>query len=57
MKLLISVIGTAVLILALALIAGGAWLISLGGSWFYIVAGVLLAVVGVSLARHKFYSF
>lgn len=42
LALLIAVFG-------LALTAGGAWLIALGGSWYYLSAGVALLATAVLL--------
>ena len=37
----------------IALLAGGAWLISLGGSWYYALAGVALLATAVLLFRRN----
>ena len=37
---------------SLYLLIGGVWLASLGGSWYYLIAGVLLAIVSVLYARN-----
>jgi quinoprotein glucose dehydrogenase len=37
----------------LALAIGGAWLAVLGGSWYYLLAGVGCVIAGVALARGK----
>ena len=34
------------ILLGLALAGGGAWLVSLGGSWYYVVAGIGMLVAG-----------
>ncbi|MBV7410728.1 glucose dehydrogenase [Maritimibacter sp. DP1N21-5] len=34
------------------ILAGGVWLISLGGSWYYGLAGLGLLVTGILLNRH-----
>ncbi|GAB3317964.1 outer membrane protein assembly factor BamB family protein [Luteimonas notoginsengisoli] len=47
------VLGTITLLLGLVLAAGGAWLASLGGSWYYLLAGVGLVLAGVQLARRR----
>lgn len=48
------IVATVVLfILGLALIAGGGWLIALGGSWYYLCAGVILLASGVLLAKRN----
>ena len=38
---------------SLYLLIGGVWLMSLGGSWYYLIAGVLLAVVSVLYAQNR----
>ncbi|TBW45978.1 glucose/quinate/shikimate family membrane-bound PQQ-dependent dehydrogenase [Marinobacter halodurans] len=40
------------LLLGLVLLGGGVWLITLGGSWYYALAGIVLLVVGL-LARNR----
>jgi quinoprotein glucose dehydrogenase len=40
-------------LLGLALAAGGAWLVLLSGSWFYLLAGLALLVTGILLARAR----
>lgn len=40
------IVSLLVLVLGLALAAGGAWLASLGGSWFYLVLGIALLIAG-----------
>lgn len=47
------VTGGFLLLLGLALAGGGAWLVTLGGSWFYLVAGLVLVVEGALLARGR----
>ena len=46
-------IGIIVLALGLVLAAGGVWLISLGGSWYYAIAGMGLIASGYLLMRRK----
>lgn len=48
-------IATAVLFLALAaaLAAGGVWLIALGGSWYYLIAGIGFAATALLLLRAR----
>lgn len=41
-------------LIGLVLAAGGAWLAVLGGSWYYLIAGVLLVVSGVLIFRRRF---
>ncbi|CAN5897872.1 glucose/quinate/shikimate family membrane-bound PQQ-dependent dehydrogenase [soil metagenome] len=45
------VVGYLSMVMALLLIAAGGWLVVLGGSWYYLVAGVAFALVGALLAR------
>ncbi|HCJ29972.1 MAG TPA: glucose dehydrogenase [Pseudomonas sp.] len=42
-----------VALFGLALAAGGVWLISLGGSWYYLIAGVGMLVSGVLLFMRR----
>lgn len=46
-------IGILLLAIGLILAAGGVWLISLGGSWYYAITGVLLIVSGVLLCQKR----
>jgi quinoprotein glucose dehydrogenase len=48
-SLVLLATGIVVALMGLALAAGGAWLIALGGSWYYLVAGPGLIVAGVLL--------
>ena len=48
-----ATIGFIVLLLGLVLGAGGVWLMSLGGSWYYAIAGLGLIVSGYMLLRQK----
>ena len=52
-----KIVGIFLLILGLALAGGGAYLISLGGSWFYLPAGLAMAVCGVGFFRAKAWTF
>lgn len=47
------IVGALLVALGLAIGAGGAWLIALGGSWYYLPAGVALLVSGVLLLRRN----
>ena len=38
---------------SLYLLIGGAWLMSLGGSWYYLIVGILLAMVSVLYAKNR----
>ena len=42
------------ILVGLALLAGGVLLVRLGGSWYYVVAGVLLVVAGELIRRRVF---
>lgn len=44
-----GVTGIAVMFIGLALLVGGIWLIALGGSWYYAIAGLALVVSGCLL--------
>lgn len=41
------------LVFGLCMVGGGAWLIGLGGSWFYAVAGLLSIASAVGLAKRR----
>jgi quinoprotein glucose dehydrogenase len=45
--------GVALISLGLVLAAPGSWLIMLGGSWYYLLAGMGLIVSGILLLRHQ----
>ena len=49
--LLLLIAGTLLMLLGLAVGAIGAWLIALGDTWYYLVAGAAFAVSGVLLLR------
>ena len=44
-------VGILLVILGLLIGAGGAWLVALGGSWYYLLAGIALLLAGVLLLR------
>ncbi|WP_434213320.1 membrane-bound PQQ-dependent dehydrogenase, glucose/quinate/shikimate family [[Pseudomonas] boreopolis] len=46
-------LGIAIGLLGLVLLAGGIWLAALGGSWYYLLAGVGMSVAGVQLVRGR----
>lgn len=46
--------GVVCLLLGLVLLAGGVWLIALGGSWYYGLAGLGLVLVGILLFQRSF---
>jgi len=45
--------GIVIAVLGIALAAGGAWLIALRGSWYYLIAGLAMLACGVQLARGR----
>lgn len=48
-----KLVGIIVALVGLALGAGGAYLATLGGSWYYLVAGVLMLISGIQLFRGR----
>ncbi len=48
-----SVMGAILIIFALPLVPGGLWLMTVGGSWYYFVAGTLVLLAGVQLLRQS----
>lgn len=51
--LLSRLIGSLLIILGLLLAGGGVYLITLGGSWFYLPAGLAMAAVGAGLFKRR----
>jgi len=49
----VKVIGIICLLLGLVLLAGGVWLIVLGGTWYYALAGLGLAISGAMLIANN----
>src|SRR4051794_33922738 len=47
------VMGVVLLLMAAALAVGGVWLVGLGGSWYYLLAALGLALSGVLLFRRS----
>ncbi|SHJ25620.1 glucose dehydrogenase [Wenxinia saemankumensis] len=47
----VAVLGWICVLLGLLLLAGGLWLIVLGGSWYYALAGIGLCATGLLLTR------
>ncbi|MGE6660449.1 glucose dehydrogenase [Pseudomonas sp. NPDC077408] len=45
----LKIFASIVALFGLALAAGGVWLISLGGSWYYLIAGAGMLIAGVLL--------
>jgi quinoprotein glucose dehydrogenase len=52
-SLLAAILGAALVLIGLVLAAGGAWLAALGGSLYYLLAGVGLVVSGVLIIRGR----
>ncbi|MFV0368301.1 MAG: membrane-bound PQQ-dependent dehydrogenase, glucose/quinate/shikimate family [Hyphomicrobiaceae bacterium] len=46
-NLFVRLLGIVLLLIGLPLLVGGAYLVSLGGSWYYVLAGIGIAVAGV----------
>jgi quinoprotein glucose dehydrogenase len=46
-------LGVIMVALGILIGAGGIWLLFLGGSWYYLVAGIGLIISGVLLAQHR----
>lgn len=51
--MLINLTATVFLLMGLALAGGGAWLLTLGGSVFYILAGMIMVATAVLLLRRS----
>ena len=49
-----SLYAVVLILIGLILFAGGAMLVGLGGSWYYLIAGALLVVSGVLIYRRSF---
>ncbi|NWE85675.1 membrane-bound PQQ-dependent dehydrogenase, glucose/quinate/shikimate family, partial [Pseudomonas edaphica] len=52
-RFLLLGLGVVIALLGVALAVGGAKLVSLGGSWYFLVGGVAMAVSGMLIARRK----
>ena len=50
---LLPPLGLLIALVGLVLAAGGGWLITLGGSWYYLFAGLAMLVSGVQLIRAR----
>lgn len=48
-----AITGAILIFLGLILVGGGGWLIALGGSWYYLLAGIGLAISGWLLMRRN----
>ena len=49
----VAVLGSFIALIGIVLAVGGAQLILVGGSWFYLFAGIVLVVAGLALAQRK----
>ncbi|HHD7473794.1 TPA: membrane-bound PQQ-dependent dehydrogenase, glucose/quinate/shikimate family [Klebsiella oxytoca] len=49
----LAIIGGIICVLGIVLAAGGLWLITLGGSWFYLLAGLLMAGAGYGMVKRR----
>ena len=56
-RMLMCIAGACLALIGLTMLAGGTWLVLLGGSGFYVVAGLLLAAVATGLWRQRSYAF
>ncbi|QHF44477.1 membrane-bound PQQ-dependent dehydrogenase, glucose/quinate/shikimate family [Pseudomonas sp. S35] len=52
-RFLLLGLGVIIALLGLALAVGGAKLVSLGGSWYFLIGGVAMALAGLLIARSK----
>ncbi|MCF5512350.1 membrane-bound PQQ-dependent dehydrogenase, glucose/quinate/shikimate family, partial [Pseudomonas sp. PA-3-6H] len=52
-RFLLLGLGVVIALLGLALAVGGAKLVSLGGSWYFLLGGVAMAISGLLIARCK----
>ncbi|MCF8992372.1 membrane-bound PQQ-dependent dehydrogenase, glucose/quinate/shikimate family, partial [Pseudomonas carnis] len=52
-RFLLLGLGVVIALLGLALAVGGAKLVSLGGSWYFLLGGVVMAISGLLIARCK----
>ncbi|WP_300759112.1 hypothetical protein, partial [Janthinobacterium sp.] len=48
---LLLITGVVFILLGLALAGGGAWLVYLGGSWYYVLAGIGLLIAGALVLK------
>ena len=52
-RLLLSGLGVLIALIGLGLAGGGGYLVSLGGSWFFLLMGLAMLVSGVMIARRR----
>jgi quinate dehydrogenase (quinone) len=49
----LCMLGAIIALAAMFFIIGGGWLISLGGSWYFLLAGIGLLLSGLQVVRHR----
>ena len=52
-RFLLLGLGVIIALLGIALAVGGAKLVSLGGSWYFLIGGVAMAIAGLLIARRN----
>lgn len=52
-SILVKILAIVFILFSLPLIFGGGYLVTLGGSWYYLIAGVALIVSGILLFKNK----
>ena len=52
-NILVKIFAIALILLALPLLIGGVYLLSLGGSWYYAISGVVLVISGLLLFKNR----
>ncbi len=52
-RIWLAVLGLVILAAGLFFIGGGGWLISLGGSWYFLLAGIVLLFSGINILRRR----
>lgn len=52
-KVWLVILGVVIIAAALFFIGGGAWLITLGGSWYFLPAGIVLFFSGLNIIRGR----
>lgn len=58
MNILLSrIVGSLLILFGIGLALGGAYLVSLGGSFFYLVAGIAMAIIGLGVIKKRSYAF
>ena len=51
--MLLLLIGAIFALIGLAIAGGGAWLVALGGTWYYLIAGIALIATGLLLIQRE----